>query len=217
MRSFLVLCLMAAVVMGAARKVTPIPLTRSDGAIEVTTKDGRGFLATREMLAEVTYPDRADKADVFIAFDKPRRLFFWIYRPLSRNGLQETALAQSLSAESRVYLADDRLVLFVGGVRTTVAIHESSRRANSLEDAENRALREIGDLEGSGLARLYQDVPMPLPRDFFAPKFSAAPGRFTLLGISRVDSKWELLVQGHWKAKIILDENYEVTGWKRIQ
>jgi hypothetical protein len=202
-----------------AGELKPVAFTRSDHAIQATTKSGDTLLAAREMLVDVIYPSgKTAKGDLFVLFDQATGLSYWQYWVVRPDSVK-LRIAADFSNESRVYLAGDRLVVFLGRDQS-VYIHESSRHADSLEDAESKASQEVtdrlGEIERDALGKDERQVTLPLPREFFAPKYSAAPGRAKLTRVSRQGSSWELTVQGQWTAKVTLNEKYEVTATERV-
>jgi hypothetical protein len=205
----------------AGGDLNPIPFTRGDHGISAITANGEVILAGREMLLDVTYPSgRAAKGDILVLFDKATGLFLWQYHALNPRESQTPQLAARLTDTSRVYVGNDRLVVFTCRA-TPLYVLESSERADSLDDAEAKSLQaareQLKEIEGNGHGRAKPyEVSLPLPRDFFAPPFSAAPGKATITEVSRKDGKWELLLVGQWKAKVILDDKYQPISWERV-
>jgi hypothetical protein len=114
------------------------------------------------------------------------------------------------------------MVLFLfGEPPPRLFVRESTRHANSLDDAETKAIREIADQPAQSGGR---EVELPLPKDFFYrmdpldPGVTATsnPDPTKLTGVSQKDGNWEVLLENHWKAKVTLNDKYEITGWEKV-
>jgi hypothetical protein len=138
---------------------------------------------------------------------------------MTRNEIQEPRIARDLATNSQIYVAADRLAVFSGGTQV-MFVRDSLERASSLDDAQTKAFREaeaeLGSMETSPPRRHFKEVPLPLPLDFFAPKYSAAPAKSRLIGVLRQDGKWTIIVEGQWKVRITLDDKYEVISTERV-
>jgi hypothetical protein len=229
--SRIVLALILAVIVARAAELKPVPFTRYDHAIEAATKTGKSLLATRELMVDAAYPSgKLGRGDLFVIFDKVSGFFYWQLsnRPANDSTLRIT---EQFSNQGRAYVADDRIVVFLGGglMQWAVGIRESSRRAASLEDAEDSALREakehMAEIEAGSLWKYFktQQVMLPLPNDFFVPKYSPMVGTSKLIEVSRQGANWELILEGvwnrpgQWKAKVILDDKYQPISWERVR
>jgi hypothetical protein len=105
-----------------------------------------------------------------------------------------------------------------------ISITESFEHADSLSDATVRALQSatlmLGEIErgtGGAYEKRFKEISLSaLGPDFLSPKLSAAFGPIKLVGVSKLPSGWEILVEGQWKAKLTLNDKYELTSWVRL-
>jgi len=205
--------------------VKPVPFTRQEGTIKGTTKNGDTLLGSREMVVDVAEPGRSpgSKGQLFILFDKPTGLFFWQYGPLSPSGDLKPRIATMRGGpESKIDVRDDQIVLFLfRDSPPRLFVEASTRHADSLADAETKALREIADQPAQPGGK---EVSLPLPQDFFYRMDPTHPGVTAtsyadpskLTGVAQKDGNWEVLLENHWKAKLILNDKYDLVSWERI-
>ncbi len=216
-----ILSLTAAVHFAAfADEIRPIATTQTDRAIPAATGSGDVQLAAREVQVEIVRTDaKNSKGALLVLFDRSSGLFAkrftWIPNYPGRIPLLEGFLA-----ESKVYLTSDRIVFFTNA-DGAIYIREFSGKATSLDDAEAKALSEsVGDLtdyvtKATGGPAFSLDH--HLGQDFSIPPRSSFRSPAKLVDVSRRDSKWEITVVGRWKAKVVLNDKYEVTSTERIQ
>ena len=115
----------------------------------------------------------------------------------------------------------DRLVQISPIADPSLSILESAQRAGTLAEAEAKTLHAVAErlpsLENSA-ARPDEIVivTLPLNRDFFAPRPSAGPQWAKVFQASRTEGKWEIIVEGQWRAKVLLDDRYKVLATERL-
>jgi hypothetical protein len=76
-----------------------------------------------------------------------------------------------------------------------------------------------GDIENDSLSKHFNahNFSLPFPKAFFAPEESPGPRKAKLTGVSLQGNSWELRVEGQWKAKVMLNDKYEVIGRETVQ
>jgi hypothetical protein len=103
-------------------------------------------------------------------------------------------------------------------------VRESFSHADSLDEAETKALREATDeldydaeKRGTLGSKQWTTVSLlKLTMDFFLPKYSAGPSKAKLIGVSRREGNREILIEGQWKEKVVLNDKYEIVAMERI-
>jgi len=223
MTKVLMLFLISRAGIAATGELKPVPFTRGDYTLQATTDKGDTLLEARDILVEVRYPSGKEaRGDLLVFFDKSRGHFLWHYTSLYRGMMKpERRLAEWFTHDSIAYVEDDRIVIWRMLGVTRLSIDESSKRAASLDDAEAKALREAtAQLEkiekGSGWID-YKEVSLNLTTDFAVPKNSPIAGPVKLFSVSKQDGKWEVMIQGQWTVKAILNHKYELMDVQRIQ
>lgn len=223
MKSILILFLMSNTGIAAATgELTTVPFSRSEYALRATTSKEEVLLEASDLLVDFKYPNgKEGRGDLLVLFDKSSGHFVWHYgSPYMDMTRPKRRLAELFAHDSIAYVESDRIVIWKvmegGGLR----IDESSRRAENLYDAEAKALREVtGQLEnierGRG-AKEYKELFLQLTHDFLSPKNSATWGPLKLLGVSRQDGRWQVIIEGQWKVKAILNDKYELIDTERI-
>jgi hypothetical protein len=203
-----------------ADEIRPIRTTQTDRAITASTNAGEVQLEARELQVEVLRPgDKKSTGALLVVFDRSSglfaRRFAWI--PHYPGGF--SIMANFLSW-SKVYLTADKIVFFTnfsGGV----SIREFTGKATSMDEAETRALSDsIGDLTdyvGKSTSGPGFSFDHHLGEDFSFEPGSSFRRPTRILGISQRDGKWEITVVGRGKAKVTLNEKYEVTTTERVQ
>ncbi len=226
--AILALGALSGVMLGQLGELKPIPSARMDRAIPALTPIGRMLIPAREILVEGTYPDgKPLLGNLLIRFDPSTGYFLLdcsIYiAPFEYRGIEGRLPPHKLSmidgrqkypGSTVVYADKDSLTAF-DAVVNRILIREATQKANSLDDAENKAFRQalnqLGILEHDG-AYGFQRVSLweKLGRDFFAPKDSVLIGGFSFLDVVRKDGGWDILLKGQWKEQLTLDDKYEV-------
>jgi hypothetical protein len=214
-----------------AADLTPLPLTKGDTAIQITTKNGDRPVAGREMLVDAwNRPGKSNKGDIFVLFDANSGVFYWRCWVLPDNRAQAPGIAKQLaSKDERIYIADDKIVSI--SVRDQdLAFWESQRHAISLDDAETKALKEVGDhlpeieSDGLGIHGTAALVKLPLSVSFDYGEDPKHPGTAArsipfptaIVSVTHHDGKWELILENRWKAKVTLNDKYELQGWEKV-
>jgi hypothetical protein len=204
------LATVAAISMQGASQIQPANSMRSDRGIEVFTDAGRGVVTLREFEVNLRYPSGKSGRGAFLLVFDPVFGYFTEY--FDSGSKTDYRLADRFVLGSRIYAAPDRLVVFSFVLRS-LKVSSSNKRASSLKEAEARALDDAGALLGEREAPLKKRAPVTLdvgfPDGFDLPPGTAAPwGRVEILSIARGDKTWELILEGRWKAKLRLDENF---------
>jgi hypothetical protein len=132
------------------------------------------------------------------------------------------SLLDSFERESRIGTTDQKLIVFTLGYGTLFA-YESTDRSSSIDEAETKSLNWAAAhmTETEGRAARYKnvrigDVVAFAPQGFLPeePSGSAmrSAGPHGLLDLDRKDGLWELTVQGRYKGKWLIDDNYDSHG-----
>lgn len=206
--------------MAQTSELRPVAAGRADQTISAYTPVGRMVLPAREVLVEGKYPDgKPLLGNLLIFFDPSTGRFLWdcstYHAPLEYRGVpgrlpEHRPLMTDMTRRNGlvVYADSTRLTAF-GALPHDISTRESRQKAESLNEAENKALRDASDqlsaAEHNG-AYGWKSISLQehLSRGFFAPKGSAAPGGFVFSDVARDDDRWEIMLQGQWRVKVVL-------------
>ena len=208
-------------IASAANKLTPISTSKYEHAIAAKTDQGDTFLVAREMLVDITYTDgRPRKGALLVLFDSSSGNYMWEFGLVGQNENAST-MTIGYGTSGLVHAASGRLTHFAFRP-PFLMVHESATKANGIEDAEAKAFVEATDRLPAKLARKMDDrviinLMKVLAREFFlACAQCVGPGPTRIVNITRNGSTWELVLQGQWQERIILNQKYEITGHNRI-
>ncbi len=219
-----VVCCMLAPAATLMAQFSPIATTRYNHAISAKTDLGDVSIAVRQMLVDVSLPKwHSGKGSLSIFLDSSSGYFQWWLAPVAKTQ-QSARLVSGQGAHWRMYIAADRLLYFGFG-HPNLIIKESREKARNLDDAEERAL---SDARRRGLAvlaykspdrvliNLWKILPHNRSENFFAPPGDPRLGPLRLVDVVHKGNTWEVILQGQWQQKIVLNDKYEVTGTARI-
>jgi hypothetical protein len=207
--------------------LTPVTNTIIERGMPAQTKLGSAVITARETVVDEMYPGgQKDRGVLVVLFDNASGFYLWLYYGLGVTTPLTPARMDPLASEEVIpFVADDRLVLFQKNP-TGVWIQESFERAASPSDAMQRSLRSASEM----LGEIGKGLQGSREQSFKTVRFTAvlgeefitAPARpilgpLKLISVSKVDSGWEIVAEGRWKAKFTLNDKYEVTGAVRIQ
>jgi len=199
-----------------------IPVARYDNTIPAATSLGEIQLAAREVQLDVVMPNqKTSKGALLVLFDPSSgyfaRQFAWVPGYPYPGGVP---MMSNFRSYSKAYLAAERLVTFTN-TDAVIYIREWRQKAASLDDAESKALQDsTGDLPNYLKAALNGpafSVDHVLGQNFATEPGNARRGPVRLVEVSRRDGNWEVTLQGRSKAKVILNDKYEVTGNEQIK
>ncbi len=210
---------LAPLLMAATFQLSPIAFTKAEHSLAAKMDQGETTLAAREMLVDVTDPDgRKRKGAILILFHSPTGYFSWGFVPM----MESEQIPRTTSGHgflSFAYVAPGKLIMFSYG-HPDLVIHESSAKADSLDDAESKAFREANTKSLTISLRNTDRVIIPLgkvlARGFSLPKGSVILGPLRIVDVTHKGNTWEVILKGQWQEKITLNEKYEITGHARI-
>jgi hypothetical protein len=160
------------------------------------------------------------EGDLLVIFDASSKLYSWQY--IESFGQPRPDTSAISGGPARVFAAQDRLFVFYF-TAPELWVREFARSASNLEDAMDKALREISDNFSSMETQLRsvgfkdaRNVRLPQAEDLFGHPQTSGPRTGKLTGVARRDDHWELLVEGRWKAKFILNDKYEAVSWQKV-
>ena len=224
------------VVATAAGDLKPDPLGRMDRTISAYIPAGRMDFPTREILVEGSYPSgRPNRGNLLIVFDPSTGHFLWVYdiywapqellREPGRLPLHELRLTKSMQFDNKaLYIYKDQIVAFtVGGGPLGIYIRESAETAKDLNDAENRSVRKAtAELAAFEEDRMHGWRKVELSKHFGQDFLSQKNGPSGIVGLPRLfdvarDDNWEIVLKGNWKAKITVNDKYDVVKVERVE
>ncbi len=222
MKPVLTCCVaIASVLTAAENRLTPIGSTKHDRGLPAKGDLGDSSITSREMLVDISYVDGRPRKGAFVVFfDAYSGRYLWEFGPVNQREARSYMTA-GYGTLGFVHIAADRLVLFAFA-RPFLVVHESFGKANSLDDAEAKALAEAtgrlpAKLRGQKDDRVVIELSKWLPREFFlACDVCSGPGPSLVLNTTHKGNTWELILQGQWKQRVTLNNKYEVTGTARI-
>ena len=202
-------------------QLSPNATTKHDHALAAQADQGDLFVTAREMLVDISDPRwHSGKGALAILFDSSSGYYQWRLAPVAKN-TQSADLTDGYGTLSRIHVSADRLVYFAFGY-PNLAVKESRTKASNLDDAEAKALQEAKTRLPAVLAHKMDDWVLTnlgkvLPYLFFVPMGSSAiSGPIKIIEIAHKANTWELVLQGQWQEKIVLDDKYQVTATTRI-
>ena len=207
--------------IAAQSELKPDATTRYDRAISAATPHGEVQLAAREIQVDVLVPGKkiSRGGALLVVFDPSSGYFLgrfgWI--PGYSNRLD---LLAGFMLSSTIYLDSDRIVSFTEG-DGAVYIRESSKRAASLDDAEHKALQDatghLADYAAYATSGSVVSLGYYLGRRFFSGPTDVRRVPVKLTNIERHGDEWQITVVGRWKARITLNDKYEVINTGQIR
>jgi hypothetical protein len=118
--------------------------TRHDHGLSAKTELGEVVITACEELVEVTDPQwNSGKGSLLVLFDSASGYFHWRLAAVPKSTTIAN-LTGTLGTTGQVYVASDRFLLIGFGYHV-LQIEESRKKANSLDDAEAKALAEVKD------------------------------------------------------------------------
>ena len=145
--------------------------------------------------------------------------FYWSFAPVPKTQLTPR-MTSAFERVARAHVATGKLVL-ISIAYTDLIVSESIGKANSIDDAENKAFQEAPSRVAAFEANprtglLIISIWKVLPRDFFIAPGHAQAGPVNMLDLTHKGNTWEVTIEGQWKEKITLNEKYELTGHARV-
>ncbi len=220
-----------AIEQASAGELHALASMRAEGAVSVATPSGRTSFPAREVVLQGRNSDgRPAEANLFVVFDPGTGLFRWSCSLSSPSGTPRLFILEGAKRDGGTYdfAEKDRIVGFgVGPAPPEIHIREFTVRATSLDDAENKSVQElVSQMDAMLTIRAYGWRIVPLLKalggpvaahDFLAPTYSAQIGHIKIVDISRNVGKWEIVLEGQWKANLILNDRYEIVKLERAQ
>lgn len=204
--------------------VSPIASTRNDKPLSADTSAGNITLAAREMQVDIRFPSgKTGRGGMLVLFDPASGRFFWQLTWLPKESANIPML-NNFTSNSRIYLAADRMTVFTCRA-PVLLIYDSDDKAKDLQSAETMALQSATNELDAREARTAPRGPragrtIPLSvigNDFLVPPHSAAfhlPVK--ILNISRSGQKWQVTLQGRWKALLTLSDKDDGVSYIRV-
>lgn len=210
-------------VLGQRGEVKGMPnRTRSEGFC-IATISGSKHIEAKEIIVEGKSPDgRMLFGNLLILFDSESRCFWWQqFASTSRSEQGRlTQIESDLPSRILAYSTGTSLVVFrvlpLGGLY----VRETMDHATSVEDAERKSIQAAENDPGSfTMSPFIGWTPISLSglgSEFVLASNSVQYSPTKLLGVSKKDGKWELLLENQGQAKITLNEKYEIVASARL-
>jgi hypothetical protein len=209
-------------------EVHPSPLTRHDFAAPVFTDHGSGFVPGRRMTLDIVSANPKLRKTIFmLIYDPETTRYLWDseYVP---DGFPDNL--PPIPEGNFIYSGSARLTSF-WIVAPKIVVLESQKTAGSLDEAEQKALSEKRVVESEMEQMMTSKTPVERPdakrvkfvpfgdlgEEFFSPPLSARAGPVKLLDLVRKGNHWEATIQGQWKERLDIDDNYKVIGKEQIK
>jgi hypothetical protein len=186
---------------------------------------GDRVLAVRTVTVEgIDVRGKPSNGELLIFLDQITGFYYWLFWDREGRTTRHDPAAQIRDFDS-VYVTDDRMVVFQGGL-ASYFVSESSRRAQSLDAAMAATLKElpqyIGEISNeSYMARTHKSRALRLrpaiaDEVFFPGGMSAMSKPVKFLKASREKDQWVLLLESALKAKVVLNDKFEVVTWEKV-
>lgn len=211
----------------AADGLSPIANTRHEREVTAKSDGGDITIAHREMYVDILPHDGAPrKGALLVIFDAASGQYLYEWHPVPIDE-QKLTISSGYGSRAVTYVARDRIIVF-GFSQPSLLVHESFAKASSMDEAElgalwsanggfqpksnrkpdNRLVVELGLLVGQG----------KLPQGFFQTcHMCANPPPARMVSVERKGVTWEIVLQGQWREKLILDEKYQFKDSVRIE
>ena len=225
MKTFVKSIIMTGVVLsmafGQRRELKPVLNKVSNGTIPVKTSHGKRALEVRLVLVEGKAEGRDQVGRLRVLFDPKSHYYSWQYGAAfdaSSNPL--FSIEEEFNSNILAYIEDSRLVVFSSLV-TRVFTRESKDIAATIDEAEalsiKAAANDPGTFNWNHFARWIDISPNSLGATFLIEKFAVNYSRTKLLEITKVDGKWELIVENQGRAKITLSNDLKVLDVRMVE
>ena len=206
---------------GQRRELKPVLNNVSNGTIPVKTSHGKRALAVRLVLVEGKAEGRDQVGRLHVLFDPESHYYSWQYYPAFNESTNQLAsIEEELNNNILAYIEDSRLVVFSSLV-TRVFTRESKDVAATIDEAEalsiKAAANDTGTFNWTHFARWIDISPNSLGATFLMEKFAVTYSPTKLLEVTKVDGKWELLLENQGKAKITLSDDLKVLDVRLIE
>lgn len=214
--------LLLALAPAALGQFIPDEASRTTRPFPAFTRNGKPTTQAREVLLQGwDYKGTAVMGNLFVLFDSRTQYFLWMYGSRATNP-GKIYVADLLATLSPAYITDKALVLICLGT-PGLQIWESSKKASSLDDAEQQALSTLkaeANLIGRNGSWPWPPKLVPLPNlsmEFYIPPMHAAPRReVNVVSISPVPDGLEVVIEGEWQEKLTLSPSYEILRATRV-
>lgn len=220
-KSIIMMGVVLSIAFGQRRELKPVLNKVSNGTIPGKTSHGKRALAVHLLLVEGAAEGRDQVGSLRVLFDPESHYYSWQYAAAfdaSSNPL--VSIEEEFNNNTLAYIEDSRLVVF-SSVGTRVFTRESKDVAATIDEAEALALKaaanDVGFLNKDHFARWINISPNSLGAKFLMKKFDVTYTHTKLLEITKVDGKWELLLENQGKAKITLSNDLKVIDVKLIE
>lgn len=218
--------LLSAALSCAAASAQPrlTPVSRTDTALPATTAHGNRVVTARELLLDAF--DKAlklPKVAVLVIFDSATGFFSYEADEVPPSSGERSALARTAADHGVIFVTEESMVRFIP-LGSALSIKTSTLKARDVGDAEQKVLQILGDHVGDPKQfrswMWSSQVRLPLSElglDFFLPKFASIFAPTRLLAVSHREGAWELILENQWKAKVVLNDKFEIVETTRLE
>lgn len=213
-RSVLLICSCLSIVSAYAQGIKPVAGSKKeDSPLGYSTSGGR-HISTRQMLADISFPPGVSpsvgRGRVSIIFD-PSSGYYINFLEWHRDKYpkQSPWIEDIVAGRTRVWVTPTHLLMvFAGG--GTISVWESTDKASSVDDAEDRSLRWHSERLSQVAARGYQPQwtavsfrvgKSEIPKGYLRSDFYSSPG----LPLKLSDMKMVNLLTGEERFEIIME------------
>jgi hypothetical protein len=190
-------------------------------------KTGQGEQTQISVREALVTGKRADggrvRGNLVVVFNPATNLFVWDFAAVPD---EVKALYQIDEIEARrrlVYADSTRLALFTVTVPPIdVYLREASERAANADDADAKALRRASEqyesmrsdyMYGRRKVSLFKDLGYP----FITPEHDVMSSRAKFNSVALIGGNWELVIEGQWKERIVLNDEFKLLGHERVE
>ena len=205
---------------------TPLVPTRSVDRVIAGKMKTASAIYAREFMVAGKYADGSlASGAMLVLFDPSSDRFIWTYRRQEDNG-QRLRAAESLqnNGAANVYFGLDQIVYFHLDFDGIYSV-KSTETAKSLDDAVSISMSKVNaELSAIGKSHyqgLYASTKTVVPNlnwtaFFYGESVSMPPVSAGLTSVLKNTDGWEIVIGGHWKEKIQLDESFKVLSRSRL-
>jgi hypothetical protein len=205
-------------------EIRPVSSTREEASLPAFCPSGSAQVEARQFEVDIRFPSGNTKKGVFwVAFDPIGRRYlhflnWWRVGTPPRPSLRDLPRGQAIYADT------DRILLFLAGGGTSLTVYEGDGRADSIDDAEARALR--ASLPQVRSETQYSEMPAKATANFFD-SFCRDPAGIhlsasytcptTIQSVTHVKGGWSVVLVAAITAEVHLSADLQYEGFSVLE
>jgi hypothetical protein len=204
---------------GAQVAISRLAFASEDHAVVAAGDKGTETLEARQTIFAIKRSDDLpQKGALLVVFDRHSGVFWWDATPLSPSGSEAedaSVSSKALGTSIRFYAGVDRIVAF--DERLGFSVSESSAKASSLNEAEDKAFQLANGRVSSGLWPVGKRRINPfqqIDRDVVQNPNSNAGTTCGFDGAARDGDGWTLTFSCHEVIRMTLNDKVELVKWE---